>query len=47
MADQAQNIVISVKGVSVGFGDHLGLGRLDLDVRSGEILGSVGASGPG
>lgn len=38
---------ISVRDLVVGFGDHTVLDRLSLDVRSGEILGVVGASGGG
>jgi phospholipid/cholesterol/gamma-HCH transport system ATP-binding protein len=39
--------VIRVRGLTVGFGDRLVLKGLDLDVRRGEILGVVGASGSG
>ncbi len=40
-------IVLSARGVTVGFGDQIVLENLDLDVRRGEILGFVGASGTG
>jgi phospholipid/cholesterol/gamma-HCH transport system ATP-binding protein len=40
-------IAIQVRDVVVGFGDHLVIDRLFLDVREGEILGLVGASGGG
>ncbi len=43
-ADQA---VIRVHDLVVGFGDHLVLDHLALDVRRGEILGIVGGSGSG
>ncbi len=36
-----------MRGVKVGFGDRLVLDGLTLDVRRGEILGFVGASGSG
>ncbi|MCI5077273.1 ABC transporter ATP-binding protein [Oricola sp.] len=39
--------VISVRDVHVEFGQHVVLHDLDLDVRRGEILGFVGASGTG
>ncbi|WP_072394645.1 ABC transporter ATP-binding protein [Hyphomicrobium sp. CS1BSMeth3] len=38
---------ISVRDLVVGFGDHIVLDRLSLDVRRGEILGFVGGSGSG
>lgn len=38
---------ISVRDVVVGFGDRIVLDHLSLDVRQGEILGLVGASGGG
>ena len=38
---------ISVRNLVVGFGDRIVLDRLSLDVRRGEILGLVGASGGG
>ncbi len=41
------DVVLSARGVTVGFGDKLILENLDLDVRRGEILGFVGASGAG
>lgn len=47
MADPADDIVIRVRNLSVGFGRRLILEGLDLDVRRGEILGFVGASGAG
>jgi phospholipid/cholesterol/gamma-HCH transport system ATP-binding protein len=45
---QAQNdIVISVKDLVVGFGKTTVLDHVALDVKRGEILGFVGASGAG
>ena len=38
---------IRVRDLVVGFGDHLVLDHLALDVRRGEILGFVGGSGSG
>ncbi len=42
-----QEIVIKVCDLVVGFGDQIVLDHLSLDVRAGEILGVVGASGSG
>nr|WP_274706927.1 ABC transporter ATP-binding protein [Allorhizobium sonneratiae] len=39
--------VLSVRGLTVGFGDKLVLDHLDLDVWRGEILGFIGPSGAG
>ncbi len=39
--------VIRVRGLEVGFADHLVLDHLSLDVNRGEILGIVGGSGSG
>jgi phospholipid/cholesterol/gamma-HCH transport system ATP-binding protein len=39
--------VISIRDLVVGFGKHLILDRLSLDVRPGEVIGIVGASGSG
>src|SRR5262245_21336631 len=47
MQDAADDPAIRVRDLVVGFGDHLVLDRLDLDVRRGEILGLVGGSGSG
>lgn len=44
---QDREVVLSVEGLTVGFGDKLILDNLDLDVYRGEILGFVGASGAG
>lgn len=41
------NTIIRVKDLVVGFGEKLIIDGLDLDVRAGEILGVVGASGTG
>lgn len=38
---------IPVRDLVVGFGDHVVLDHLELDVRKGEILGIVGTSGGG
>lgn len=46
-ADAAPEIVLSVRDVTVGFGEKLVLDKLSLDVYRGEILGFVGASGTG
>ena len=43
----AHEPVIKVRDLVVGFGDQLVLDHLSLDVRGGEILGVVGASGAG
>ncbi|MEI2383834.1 ABC transporter ATP-binding protein [Breoghania sp. JC706] len=42
-----RDVVLSVRDVTVGFGDTLVLKDLDLDVYRGEILGFVGGSGTG
>ena len=47
MLDPTQPSAISVRDLSVGFGDKTVLDRLSLEVRRGEILGLVGASGGG
>ena len=39
--------VIEVRDLVVGFGDHIVLDHVDLDVYRGEILGFVGGSGAG
>ncbi|MBL8574552.1 MAG: ABC transporter ATP-binding protein [Hyphomicrobiaceae bacterium] len=44
---KSDEVLISVRDITVGFGDKLILEHLDLDVRQGEILGFVGASGTG
>jgi phospholipid/cholesterol/gamma-HCH transport system ATP-binding protein len=43
----AKKPVIKVRDLVVGFGDQIVLDHLSLDVRGGEILGVVGASGAG
>lgn len=43
----AENWAIQVRDLTVGFGDQIVLDGLSLDVRRGEILGLVGASGGG
>lgn len=44
---EEDEIVLSVRDVTVAFGDKVILDRLSLDIRRGEILGFVGASGSG
>src|ERR1017187_9990577 len=43
----SRDMVIEVRDVVVGFGDHIVLDHVDLDVYRGEILGFVGGSGAG
>jgi len=42
-----KDVVIAVRDLVVGFGDHIVLDHVDLDVYRGEILGFVGGSGAG
>ncbi len=39
--------VLSVRDLTVGFGSHIVLDKLNLEIFRGEILGFVGASGTG
>src|SRR5690606_31266152 len=43
----ASNVILSARGVTVGFGSKLILENLDLEVYRREILGFVGGSGTG
>ncbi|PCH45852.1 MAG: ABC transporter ATP-binding protein [Hyphomicrobiales bacterium] len=47
MAMLSKNMILSVRNVDVSFGAFSVLKGLNLDVRRGEILGFVGASGTG
>ena len=47
MPETGADIAISVRDLVVGFGKKIVLNKLDLDVRRGEIIGLVGASGGG
>jgi phospholipid/cholesterol/gamma-HCH transport system ATP-binding protein len=47
MQKSVEQVAISVRDLVVGFGDQIVLDHLSLDVRRGEILGLVGASGGG
>jgi phospholipid/cholesterol/gamma-HCH transport system ATP-binding protein len=47
MGSSADEMAIRVRDLVVGFGDQIVLDHLSLDVRRGEILGLVGASGGG
>jgi len=47
MATEEAGFVISIRDLVVGFGRQIVLDHLSLDVRRGEILGLVGASGGG
>lgn len=47
MANVANDAIIRVRDLTVGFGDRLILDKLSLDVKRGEILGFVGPSGSG
>jgi phospholipid/cholesterol/gamma-HCH transport system ATP-binding protein len=42
-----REVVLSARGITVAFDDHVVLENLDLDIYRGEILGFVGASGAG
>lgn len=44
---RAGDVIISVEGITVGFGEQTILKGLDIDVYRGEILGVVGGSGTG
>jgi phospholipid/cholesterol/gamma-HCH transport system ATP-binding protein len=47
MGAQSERLAIRIEDLVVGFGDRVVLDHLSLDVRQGEILGLVGASGGG
>ncbi|MCC7347874.1 MAG: ABC transporter ATP-binding protein [Variibacter sp.] len=47
MAGENAEVVLRVRDLVAGFGTHIVLNRLSLDMRRGEILGLVGASGGG
>lgn len=41
------DVILEARGITVGFGDVLILENLDIDLKAGEVLGVVGASGTG
>jgi len=43
----SKDVVIEVRDVVAGFGEHIVLDHVDLDVYRGEVLGFVGGSGAG
>ena len=45
--ESGTDIILSVHDLTVGFGSNIVLDKLNLDIRRGEILGFVGASGTG
>ena len=47
MQEAAAQFAIRIKDLVVGFGRQIVINHLSLDVRRGEILGLVGASGGG
>ena len=47
MAKNGSGPIVQVRGLTVGFGGPTVLENLDVDVRPGEILAIVGASGTG
>ena len=47
MPNVERDVVIRIRDLVVGFGNQIVLDALSLDVRRGEILGLVGASGGG
>jgi phospholipid/cholesterol/gamma-HCH transport system ATP-binding protein len=47
MDASAAEPLISIRDLVVGFGEQIVLDHLALDVRRGEVLGVVGASGSG
>jgi phospholipid/cholesterol/gamma-HCH transport system ATP-binding protein len=47
MAKADGGVIIQVRDLVVGFGNHVVLDHVDLDVYRGEILGFVGGSGAG
>ncbi|CAK7256452.1 ATP-binding cassette domain-containing protein [Shinella yambaruensis] len=44
---KTDDVMLSVKDLTVGFGSNIVLDKLNLDIYRGEILGFVGASGTG
>ncbi len=47
MQEGENNLIIRVRDLHVGFGRHMVLNGLDLDVKAGEVMGFVGGSGQG
>ncbi len=47
ITEAERDVLLRVRGVTVGFGRKLVLENLDMDVYRGEVLGFVGASGMG
>lgn len=41
------DVILQARGITVGFGNTLILENLDIDLKAGEVLGVVGASGTG
>src|SRR5208282_880214 len=47
MQEGGNNLIVRVRDLQVGFGPHMVLKGLDLDVKAGEVMGFVGGSGQG